>query len=162
MKQKAVMLSVNPKWCALIASGAKTVEVRRNLPKLEAPFKCYIYCTSIPKNNQSDYVFVNAFTGGNIDAWTGHVIGEFVCHKVEKFERGVAFEELSRKSCVEIEELYGYAYTQPHLYGWHISELKMYDTPKQINSFNKWIEGSTEGYAVERPPQGWAYVEEAQ
>ena len=42
---KAVMLSIRPKWCEKIISGEKTVEVRKTRPKLETPFKCYIYCT---------------------------------------------------------------------------------------------------------------------
>ncbi len=41
----AVLLSVRPKWCELIASGKKTVEIRKTRPKIETPFKCYIYCT---------------------------------------------------------------------------------------------------------------------
>ena len=41
----AVMLSIQPKWCELIASGKKTIEVRKTKPKLKTPFKCYIYCT---------------------------------------------------------------------------------------------------------------------
>lgn len=40
---KSVMLSVQPKWCKVIASGKKTIEVRKTKPKLETPFKCYIY-----------------------------------------------------------------------------------------------------------------------
>ena len=42
---KAVMLSIRPKWCEKIASGEKTIEVRKTRPKLETPFKCYIYET---------------------------------------------------------------------------------------------------------------------
>ena len=42
---KAVLISIKPKWCELIASGKKTVEVRKTNPKLDTPFKCYIYCT---------------------------------------------------------------------------------------------------------------------
>ena len=42
---KAVLISIQPKWCELIASGKKTIEVRKTKPKLETPFKCYIYCT---------------------------------------------------------------------------------------------------------------------
>lgn len=41
---KCVMLSIRPKWCEKIASGEKTIEVRKSAPK-EVPFKCYIYCT---------------------------------------------------------------------------------------------------------------------
>lgn len=42
---KAVMLSIQPKWCELIASGKKTIEVRKTAPQLQMPFKCYIYET---------------------------------------------------------------------------------------------------------------------
>ena len=39
---KSVLISIQPKWCELIASGKKTIEVRKTAPKLETPFKCYI------------------------------------------------------------------------------------------------------------------------
>ena len=41
---KSVLISIKPKWCELIANGEKTIEVRKTKPKLETPFKCYIYC----------------------------------------------------------------------------------------------------------------------
>ena len=41
---KAVLISIRPQWCQKIASGEKTIEVRKTKPKLETPFKCYIYC----------------------------------------------------------------------------------------------------------------------
>lgn len=43
--KKAVLISIRPEWCQKIASGEKTIEVRKNRPKLAPPFKCYIYCT---------------------------------------------------------------------------------------------------------------------
>ena len=43
---KAIMLSIRPQWCEMIASGKKTIEVRKTRPKLDTPLKCYIYCTS--------------------------------------------------------------------------------------------------------------------
>lgn len=45
---KAVLISIRPKWVEKIANGEKTIEVRKTKPKLETPFKCYIYCT-LPK-----------------------------------------------------------------------------------------------------------------
>ena len=42
---KSVLISIKPKWCELIASGKKTVEVRKTRPKIETPFKVYIYET---------------------------------------------------------------------------------------------------------------------
>ena len=34
---KAVMLSIQPKWCELIASGKKSIEVRKAAPKIDKP-----------------------------------------------------------------------------------------------------------------------------
>ena len=39
---KAVLISIKPKWCDLIVLGKKTIEVRKTRPKLETPFKAYI------------------------------------------------------------------------------------------------------------------------
>ena len=33
---KSVLISIHPKWCELIASGKKTVEVRKTVPDLQA------------------------------------------------------------------------------------------------------------------------------
>lgn len=43
---KSVLISIRPEWCELIVSGEKTIEVRKTRPKLDMPFKCYIYCTN--------------------------------------------------------------------------------------------------------------------
>lgn len=42
---KAVLISIRPKWCEKIISGEKTIDVRKTRPKMNTPFKCYIYCT---------------------------------------------------------------------------------------------------------------------
>ena len=42
---KAVMISIRPEWDEKITSGEKTADVRKTRPKVEPPFKCYIYCT---------------------------------------------------------------------------------------------------------------------
>ena len=52
---KAVLISIRPEWCAKIASGEKTIEVRKTRPKLETPFKCYIYCT-LPRYPHEDFI----------------------------------------------------------------------------------------------------------
>lgn len=38
-----------------ICSGEKTIEVRKTRPKLETPFKVYIYCT-LPKYPHEDFI----------------------------------------------------------------------------------------------------------
>lgn len=46
---KSVLISIKPKWCELIAGGKKTIEVRKTKPKIDTPFKCYIYETTTGK-----------------------------------------------------------------------------------------------------------------
>ena len=96
----AIMLSIRPQWCELIANGKKTIEVRKTRPKLETPFKCYIYCTQDKEHTLfKDWIdppFVvkeyNIMNGKGIKnvfhdnrPWgnaNGKVIGEFVCDKM--------------------------------------------------------------------------------
>ena len=83
MMSKAVLISIRPRWCEKIASGEKTIEVRKTRPKLETPFKCYIYCT-LPKYPHEDFIATDypnpQFYGG------GKVIGEFICDRVYELE----------------------------------------------------------------------------
>ena len=61
---KAVMLSIRPKWVEKIANGEKTIEVRKTRPKLDTPFKCYIYCTLQGCNE-----FFRVDLGGDVAKW---------------------------------------------------------------------------------------------
>lgn len=139
---KAVLLSVQPKWCELIASGKKTVEVRKTRPKVETPFKCYIYCTQkgVP-NRWFD------------ETKHGKVIGEFVCDAVDRMAHcGTCNSDIRLKLvdknlyCKELD----YAYLNKcqlsyfdineysnggDVYGWHISNLIIYDKPKELSEF---------------------------
>lgn len=42
---KSVLISIKPRWCELIARGEKTIVIRKTKPRIDTPFKCYIYCT---------------------------------------------------------------------------------------------------------------------
>lgn len=167
---KSVMISIHPKWVQKILSGKKTVEIRKTAPKLEMPFKCYIYCTLSGCNE-----FFRDTLNGDVAEWNrgkwaerkGNVIAEFTCDKVECF--GVpypAFSSQMRKdileqSCLTYGELHQYA-KHDHLYGWHISKLKIYDRPISFGNFK--IRVTNKGWSftkkIERPPQSWCYVEE--
>lgn len=136
---KSVLISIKPKWCKLISSKKKTVEVRKTKPKLETPFKVYIYETKMPLRWNKAH---NNIIGGE----GGRVIGEFVCddiceHRAYKWREG-GFEglnykynsDLSRESCVSQDELMKYSNRKP-LYGWHISDLVIYDKPMELSKF---------------------------
>ena len=96
MNKKAVLLSVQPKWCALIANGKKTVEVRKTIPKIETPFKCYIYQSKskdrliyVMKDGDENYgeiyhgkpVFITTYSVYS-NPYEQKVIGEFICDTI--------------------------------------------------------------------------------
>lgn len=156
--RKAVLISIQPKWCELIVNGTKSVEVRKNKPKLETPFKCYIYCTKAPKG----WVHI----GKNLQLDT-KVIGEFICDEIERV--GIPYpayqNELDKRyieqSCVSYYELHRY-FGRDDGYFWHISNFKIYDKPKELTEF-KGLRTTKFGYEpveIKRPPQSWCYVEE--
>lgn len=134
---KSVLISIRPKWCALIALGKKTIEVRKTAPKLPPPFKCYIYCTSVKSMNLQDYFDAISISTA-VDDWSGKVFGEFVCDLIG-FHPGTD---------VPIEELKKYA-NGKMLVRWHISDVKIYDQPRELRDFGK-----------TRPPQSYMYVED--
>lgn len=74
---KAILMSIKPKWCKKIFSGEKTVDVRKVAPKLETPFKVYVYQTKYRLCNK----FINEVLNTVYDG--GKVVGEFVCDRVE-------------------------------------------------------------------------------
>lgn len=188
---KSVLISIQPKWVEKICSGEKTIEVRKSRPKVETPFKCYIYCTK-----QKPYLYKEAnppfelfldrqlYMGGSYEDrfLSGKVIGEFVCDKVYLIKnRGSMFSvadeeqsvtnEIARQSCLDYDDMVSYLGNKDG-YGWHISDLKIYDKPKDLSEFKTGCKGCKErdtyhckfycygGRPLTRPPQSWQYVEE--
>ena len=209
---KAVMISIRPKWCEKIVSGEKTIEVRKTRPKLETPFKVYIYCTvagydlNIPISQErlmQDYLDTGSMKSLNCPHGNGKVIGEFTCDRIYRLETrspggsySVAGEDkptsnrVARESCLGLADMHRYLQSKTG-YGWHISELKIYDAPKELSEFSPMCmyknddkscqsrmiacsyqkydynpDGSINlvecGRTLERPPQSWCYVEEVE
>ena len=141
------MLSIRPKWCEKIASGEKTIEVRKTRPKLETPFKCYIYCTSgrpdlnipiSPERLMQDYLDTGSMKSLNCPLGNGKVIGEFTCYSVTNLFSNSRFwldEDDILHTCLSVAEMRKYANGANGLYGWHIVDLKIYDAPKDLNEF---------------------------
>ena len=153
---RSVLISIQPKWCELIASGKKTVEVRKTKPKMEPPFKCYIYCTKHPKG----LITVNRQNA----VCNRKVIGEFVCDKV--FDICIAMSSHGDLpgypfpcTCLTDKEILQYLGNGKTGYGWHISDLVIYDEPKGLFEFQKFPR-KLPFDPVQRPPQSWCYVEE--
>lgn len=181
MMCKAVMISIRPKWCEKIIRGEKTIEVRKNRPNKGTPFKCYICCSK-------------SGDARRLVGERGKVIGEFTCERIYEIgKRGIpenfdyCYLSLNEwgnddieteikaisASCVSKEKLNAYGAKAPFLYGWHISDLKIYDTPKDVSKFSRPFENCIDkvcdefgcescenGGHIKRPPQSWCYVEE--
>lgn len=178
---KSVLISIQPYWVFLIIAKAmewdtikeKTVEVRKGRPKAESWNKvAKIYCSKdkksfakIPKEYQP---FMKSLLG--------KVIGEFVCdemYPIKVFSNcavqnwicfGLARSEIS---LVDVAKYIGANRTG---YGWHISNLTIYDKPKELSEFCK-PDICTRGVQkydcigcwdceIKRPPLSWCYVEE--
>lgn len=141
---KAVLISIRPEWVKLILSGEKTLEVRKNRPRLETPFKCYIYETMEGR---------------------GAVVAEFMCDKIEcvdipypAFQKDLD-KRYIEQSCVSYYELHRYVY-HDSAYFWHISDLRAYNYPKPLSDFRRpRVNGNVELHLT-HPPQSWCYVEE--
>ena len=181
---KSVLISIQPKWCELIASGKKTIEVRKTIPKLLTPFKVYIYQTKESKRRFLDHRFNSAIKGITHHTEMGKVIGEFVCDKIDEFSvpYPAYFSEIDNNTKVIIEnaclkpmDIHGYNGTR-QTYAWHISDLVIYDKPRKLSEFLKATKVfptlihdiAEEGngsrynkfyYPLKRPPQSWCYVE---
>lgn len=183
---KSVLISIKPKYCELIVNGEKTIEVRKTRPKIETPFKCYIYMSQGDLKDLGSYselIYKNRMK----------VIGEFVCDRVDEY---IAYKTQKgsklcknplfyaclpiQEMCLTIEQVETYGKSKT-VYGWHISDLKIYEKPKELSEFRPIckFEGKDAICAlfclnwkydgglffectrkVTRPPQSYMYVEE--
>lgn len=185
---QSVLISIKPKWCELIANGEKTIEIRKTRPKIETPFKCYIYCT------KGKHIFYKSIYSNKVILYkpkyyneteellskngntilSGKVIGEFICNGIIRNCEMANADIAEQQGKIKREELLKYSCGE-ELYGWYISDLKIYDKPKTLELFKKYnrtCEYSDLGFAIpdcekclnkscflQRPPQSWCYVE---
>ena len=174
---KAILISIRPKWCEKIIVGRKTMELRKSVPKLEVPFKCYIYCT-MPETRDPHNILELHGVDGKIRKANGKVIGEFVCNYILQRCEMANADIAEQQSCVRREDIY-FKYSEEgkhYIYGWHISDLLIYDEPRELTEFRRacpnswycescamyWENNGTcgnESLHINRPPQSWCYVE---
>ena len=175
--EKAVMLSIRPKWVEKIASGEKTIEVRKTRPKLDTPFKAYIYCT-MPDAKDPHNILELHGADEKIRKANSKVIGEFTCERIVPitYDGGRLWcptnAAFSPATCLTQTEIIAYIGDKGRCYGWHISDLVIYDTPHDLGEFErpyecnecdaKWASECNTCYEknkIKRPPQSWCYVE---
>lgn len=198
---KAVMISIQPQHIQKMFPvidveigklvNNKTIEVRKTAPTIPTPFKCYIYMTAT-KGRCRFWEYITAYENSKGEMLDGSqkVIGEFVCDRIDKYKYtytdglDIDDDELL-ETMLDREEINIYA-NGKDLYGLHISNLVIYDKPKDLGEF--YTVKTFRGYRkkdmpkitglnkesiealnhskrvivskVTRPPQSWCYVEE--
>ena len=181
---KSVLISIQPYWAFLIIAKTmgwniakeKTVEVRKNYPKDKDWDKVTkIYCskdkksfTKIPKEYQP-----------LMEHFLGKVIGEFVCDKLVWVVahpsifagHDLFYKQAIEDACLTQDEVEKYSGGKD-VYGWHISDLVIYDKPRELSEFFKACDKpkgtdcsvcidhrENKCKSIARPPQSWCYVE---
>lgn len=155
----SIMQSIKPKYCELIAAGRKTYEVRKTKPNIPTPFKAYIYETKdkkymnlaicVPDKNIN---FIHA---------PGKVIAEYICDEIIEWTEDMKPPVPLSKLCLTYSQIRHYGGDKP-LYLWHITNLKIYDEPKELSAFkgHKRMWYGSIYLPLTRPPQSWLYCEE--
>lgn len=194
---KSILLSIKPKYVELIARGEKTIEVRKTAPK-EVPFKCYIYESRNGGHrckhcNEKDSCY--SYAPKNVGCYNGRgkVIGEFICNRIEMVNAKCSdygidlfYHDCLTNGCLterEIEKYFNVPEDRDlramkgNGYVWNISDLKIYDKPRELSEFSRPCSYSGLCFSckrtsfkkdgnllcntkITRPPQSWCYVED--
>lgn len=178
-----ILASIKPYYYYLIAEGIKKIEVRKsalkNLPQDIAFYmsKDEKSFAKIPKELQEKY-----------RKHFGKVVMRVICDKVYEYtfshyeaEYRVTHVE-QEAMCLNQPELIRYGKGKT-LYGWHISDLKIYDKPKELSEFYRPCSYSGICYScnrfrpngtpndkpndfcdgeITRPPQSYMFVKEVE
>lgn len=77
-KETNVIISIHPKWCELIFSGKKKLEIRKRIPNASFPITFYVYQT-IDKNWKYNLI-------PSLASKQGKVVGTFTCNDIDHWE----------------------------------------------------------------------------
>ena len=145
-----IMLSVQPKWCVLIAVGKKKIEVRTTVPNT-LPCEVLMYQTK----KKWIYKLLK-----KLGLYQGKVIGKFTIGHVDKLyhkqwvnqgsetytTEDFGNNDILERACLDIVELCAYGKGKP-LYAWHIDNLVIFDQPKELSEFG-----------ITKAPQSYQYI----
>lgn len=175
---KTILASIHPIHCEKIFHivnyapsgepiGEKRFEVRKTRPRIEPPFKVYVYET---KAKGFKNIGVHWENSQIFEHHIGKVIGEFICDSILEWHEDAKPPVLLIKTCLSYSQIRRYWGDKEKIFLWHISSLVIYDKPKELSEFRKPIDchrGTQRDNCVgcwdceiTRPPQSWCYVQE--
>ena len=132
---KSIIISIHPKHVKNIFEGRKTIELRKNIPHSEMPFRALVYET---KKN-----------GG-----CGKIVGDFICEGFDFYDNNdisMQIGEILKRACIKYHcDLWNYVGCG-NLYAWYIKNPIKYDKPEPLSD-----------YGLKRPPQSWQYLKESE
>jgi predicted transcriptional regulator len=184
---KTIIVSVKPRYAEQILNGKKTIEVRKF--RLEPPFKVVNYVTKCGNDKLKNQLLRLEDTGECVLCSTtdlskyklnGKVAFEYVVNKVDFLApRGIKdialyysdkwLKKMLENACLSCDEAIAYQNNKSNLYGFHISDLKIYDKPKELREFRtpkNCGECSVsdcyycDSKPITRPPTNFVYIEE--
>lgn len=179
MKSILISMQADPNY--LIETHKKTLDLRKTKPIISPPFKVYIYEALGYRMKLSNVCKGRVWRG------LGKVTGEFICDDIDTVAvfNNVLYSEKNSQAnklaqlCLTIDEIKSYLGQKNHGYIWHISDLVIYDRPKELSEFSTpckmrerlcglcdYAVHGMDGDLIDcntsltRPPQSWCYVEE--
>lgn len=110
-----IILSIKPEWAKLIYEGKKTIEWRKNIPKIDNPVFVFIYETAPIQKITGFFTTNETF---------------LQIHDPIKNDIGIIL-----RGCVERKELKKYQGNSKFLYGWDIIDPHKLNLPKKLKEF---------------------------
>ena len=183
---KAVLMSFSIYWLYLILEDKKKEEVRKHIPQSKDWNKIV---KMYANKSKRELMRIPAIYREKYRKLMGKVVGEFTCDSYRKGKADnlvQAYCHNSDETCLTDRELLLYANTGKPVYFLHISDLKIYEQPKELGEFKVECKEfgkdkpfcddcnyeryyASEHYSeclcdgikpITRPPQSWCYVED--
>ena len=142
---KAILLTIRLKYFYLTYKGIKTIEIRKSAPK---DFVGDVYEVVSKTNFEKDLLEIPENEREFFRQFKGKVGLKFTLNKVEEIKCSAMFNvptyntetlferQLCIKSCLGIYDIGDYLWHKKG-YAWHISNLEIFDEPKELREFEK-------------------------
>lgn len=155
----SVMVSIDAEDCTKLFNGRKTLDMRKSMPAIQLPIRCYICCKNpqrtsekLWKTSKGSYYIDTIANSSQDNCCNGKIIGEYVCKSVTPYlyqlwnegteqQLHMIYDKDLKSACMSFNQFKKYA-GRSNVYGWHISDVIEYDVFKEVTSFThncKWF-----------------------